>query len=78
MLDHMDADIGGYNIILEENKSGSNWSDYLKNFDRSVFLKKLEQPGNENNQDTGKTADKEEKRENKDIHEEGEKQSGLF
>ena len=77
-VDHMDADIGGYNIILEENKSGSNWSDYLKNFDRSVFLKKLEQPGNENNQDTGETADKKEKRENEDIHEEGEKQSGLF
>ncbi len=41
-VDYMDADIGGYNIILEENKSGSSWSDYLKNFDRSVFLKKLD------------------------------------
>ena len=44
-VDYMDADIGGYNIILEENKSGSSWSDYLKNFDRSVFLKKLDKPG---------------------------------
>lgn len=50
-VDHMDADIGGYNIILEENKSGSDWSDYVKNFERSVFLKKLELPGDEDGKD---------------------------
>jgi len=40
-IDHMDADIGGYNIILEENKGSADWSDYAKNFERSVLLKKL-------------------------------------
>ncbi|MDD5622727.1 MAG: HD domain-containing protein [Actinomycetota bacterium] len=44
-VDYMDADIGGYNIAMEENKSGNDWSDYLRNFDRSVFLKKLDKPG---------------------------------
>ena len=41
-VDHMDADIGGFNIVLEENKSGEDWSDYVRNFERPVFLKKLE------------------------------------
>jgi len=54
-VDHMDADIGGYNIILEENKSGSDWSDYVKNFKRSVFLKKLELPGDEDSRDIKRT-----------------------
>jgi 3'-5' exoribonuclease len=40
--DHLDADIGGYSIALEENRSGNDWSDYVKNFERSVLLKKLE------------------------------------
>jgi len=44
-VDYMDADISGYNIIMEENKSGNSWSDYLKNFDGSVFLKKLDKSG---------------------------------
>jgi len=41
-VDHMDSDVGGYNLILEANRSGSDWSDYAKNFERPVFLKKLE------------------------------------
>jgi len=46
-VDYLDADIGGYNIILEENKSGAEWSDYAKNFDGSVFLKGIESDENE-------------------------------
>ncbi len=41
-VDHMDADIGGFNIVIEENKDGEDWSDYVKNFERAVFLKKLD------------------------------------
>ncbi len=47
-VDHMDADIGGFNIVLEENKSGDDWSGYVKNFERPVFLKKLEIEGENN------------------------------
>jgi 3'-5' exoribonuclease len=45
--DHMDADIGGYSIALEGNKDGNDWSDYVKNFERSVLLRKLELPDDE-------------------------------
>ncbi len=45
--DHMDADVGGYNILIEENKNGSDWSDYAKIFERPVFLKKLKMTGSE-------------------------------
>jgi len=41
-VDHMDADIGGYNIILEESNEEDEWSAYAKNFERSVMLKKPE------------------------------------
>jgi 3'-5' exoribonuclease len=47
-LDYLDADIGGYNIILDGNKSGADWSDYAKNFEGSVFLKELESGEYEN------------------------------
>jgi 3'-5' exoribonuclease len=41
-VDYLDADIGGYNIIMDGNKSGADWSDYAKNFEGSVFLKELD------------------------------------
>ncbi len=47
-VDHMDADIGGFNIVIDENRSGEDWSDYVKNFERAVFLKKLEIEGDNN------------------------------
>ncbi len=39
-VDYMDADIGGFYSAIEANKGDSDWSEYLKNFERSVFLKK--------------------------------------
>jgi 3'-5' exoribonuclease len=39
-IDYMDADIGGFNAAIEANKGDSDWSEYMKNFERSVFLKK--------------------------------------
>ncbi len=39
--DHLDADIGGFNFILENKAENIDWSEYLKNFDRSIFLKEL-------------------------------------
>lgn len=38
-VDHMDADIGGFNNILENSGSTAQWSEYLRNFERSVYLK---------------------------------------
>ena len=56
--DHLDADIGGYSIVLEENKNESDWSDYVKNFERSVLLRKLELPDNGYDSDIGYSVDK--------------------
>jgi 3'-5' exoribonuclease len=39
-IDYMDADIGGFYSAIEASKGDSDWSEYLKNFERSVFLKK--------------------------------------
>jgi len=85
-VDHMDADVGGYSIILEGNKGGSDWSDYAKNFERSVLLKKLELPDNMYNKSTdsdikeavNNEVDNEEKEESRKIKEENEKQEELF
>ena len=77
-VDHMDADIGGYNIILEENKSGSDWSDYVKNFERSVFLKKLELPGDENSEDIKIVVDGKLDRDNTKTYREEKQQEELF
>ena len=37
----MDADVGGYNIILEESREGEDWSVFARNFEGSVMLKGL-------------------------------------
>jgi 3'-5' exoribonuclease len=77
-IDHMDADIGGYNIILEENKSGRDWSDYVKNFERSVFLKKLELPGDEDSEDIKRVVDGKLDRDNTKTYGEEKQQEELF
>lgn len=48
--DHLDADIGGFSSAMENNADGAEWSEYLKNFDRSVLLKEfnLEEENNFN------------------------------
>ncbi|MEA2016258.1 MAG: HD domain-containing protein [Actinomycetota bacterium] len=57
--DHIDADVGGFNVLVEENKGGSDWSDYAKIFERPVLLKKLKMPGNEYSEnDTGMDKDR--------------------
>ena len=38
-VDHLDADVGGFNFILEESGGFSDWYEYLRNFERSIFLK---------------------------------------
>ncbi len=40
--DHLDGDIGGFNIILENANSENDWSEYARNFERPIYLKKLE------------------------------------
>jgi 3'-5' exoribonuclease len=41
-VDHMDADVGGFSIILEESGGRVEWSEFVKNFERSIFLKELD------------------------------------
>jgi 3'-5' exoribonuclease len=40
-VDHLDADVGGFNIILEESGGKTDWSEYARNFERSIMLKEL-------------------------------------
>ncbi len=76
-VDYLDADIGGYNIILEGNKSGADWSDYAKNFEGSVFLKELESNEDENNMHIRETPDERPDNEGNEARDEN-KQNGLF
>jgi 3'-5' exoribonuclease len=57
-VDHMDADIGGFNFILESSDSEAQWSEYLKNYERSVYLKSPDYPGSNYTQEqNGNNAD---------------------
>ncbi len=40
--DHLDGDIGGFNIILENSNNENEWSEYARNFERPVFIKQLD------------------------------------
>jgi len=40
--DHLDGDIGGFNIIMENTNDENDWSDYVRNFERPVYVKQLE------------------------------------
>ncbi|MBN2072732.1 MAG: HD domain-containing protein [Actinobacteria bacterium] len=51
-VDHMDADIGGFSRILESNTGDNDWSEYMRNFERSVYIKRLE-TGEEDSEDYG-------------------------
>ncbi len=51
--DHLDGDIGGFNIILENANSENDWSEYVKNFERPIYLKKLEIEEEENRDNEG-------------------------
>jgi 3'-5' exoribonuclease len=86
--DHMDADVGGFNVLLEENKDGSDWSDYTKIFERPVLLKKLgvddggysenkKGPGKTGGREAGSAAGKKVKDGDK-APEDDRGQSGLF
>ena len=76
-VDYLDADIGGYNIILEGSKSGADWSDYARNFESSVFLREIESDEDENNMHIRKSPDdKPDDEGNKDRDKD--KQNGLF
>lgn len=75
--DYLDADIGGYNIILEENKTGADWSDYAKNFDGSVFLKGIESDENEDDMNIKEKLDERHDDEGNQAGDEN-KQNGLF
>lgn len=76
-VDYLDADIGGYNIILEGNKSGADWSDYAKNFEGSVFLKEIEPDEDENNIHIRETQDERPDNESNEARDEN-RQNELF
>ncbi len=40
-VDYLDADVAGYNLLLEESDEEVDWSRFVKNFERSVLLRRL-------------------------------------
>lgn len=40
--DHLDGDIGGFNIILENTSDENDWSEYVRNFERPVYTRRLD------------------------------------
>ena len=40
--DHLDGDIGGFNIILENTSDENDWSEYVKNFERPIYVRQLD------------------------------------
>lgn len=40
--DHLDGDIGGFNIILENTNDENDWSEYVRNFARPVYVRQLD------------------------------------
>jgi len=55
--DHLDGDIGGFNIILENTSDENEWSEYARNFERPVFIKQLDL-GEEENLESGGSSSK--------------------
>jgi 3'-5' exoribonuclease len=75
-VDHLDGDIGGFNAVLENTSDDSEWSDYARNFDRRVFVKKLdigEERNNKKPDENNKGRRKEKESSDKDSG-----QAGLF
>jgi 3'-5' exoribonuclease len=48
--DHLDGDIGGFNIIMENTSDENDWSEYVRNFERPVYVRQLDLT-EENDQD---------------------------
>ncbi|MFO7929686.1 MAG: HD domain-containing protein [Candidatus Humimicrobiaceae bacterium] len=40
-VDYLDADVAGYNLLLEESDEEVDWSRFVKNFERSVLLRQI-------------------------------------
>ncbi|MGM0365977.1 MAG: 3'-5' exoribonuclease YhaM family protein [Actinomycetota bacterium] len=41
-VDYMDAEVAAYNLLLEEGNDDSDWSQFVKGFERSVLLRRLD------------------------------------
>jgi 3'-5' exoribonuclease len=73
--DHLDGDIGGFNIILENTSNENDWSDYVRNFERPVYVRQLDLAEEVDSSNAGKgnpkTRDKKKTEDSQD-------QDGLF
>ena len=56
--DHLDGDIGGFNIIIENTSDENDWSDYVRNFERPVYVRQLDLAEEVDNGNTGKGSQK--------------------
>ena len=78
--DHLDGDIGGFNIILENTSDENEWSEYARNFERSVFTKQLDLGGEENmdNEGSSSQTDNKDSKNDREASPEETGQDGLF
>jgi len=52
--DHLDGDIGGFNIIMENTSDENDWSEYVRNFERPVYVRQLDLAEEVNGDSSGK------------------------
>jgi len=78
--DHLDGDIGGFNIIVENTSDENEWSEYARNFERPVFIKQLDLGGEENMENEGSSSQTDKKNTDNDPESSPEEagQDGLF
>ena len=73
--DHQDGDIGGFNIIMENTSDENDWSDYVRNFERPVYVRQLDLAEEFSGNDSGK---ENQKNPGKEKSEDAQDQDGLF
>ena len=78
--DHLDGDIGGFNIIVENTSDENEWSEYARNFERPVFVKQLdlEEEGNMDNESSSSQIDNKDSNNDPEASPEEAEQDGLF
>jgi 3'-5' exoribonuclease len=75
--DHLDGDIGGFNIILENTSDENDWSEYVRNFERPVYTRRLDL-GEVNMEEMGPGKKRKDIKKNPGRSSEDMDQDGLF
>ena len=76
--DHLDGDIGGFNIIMENTSDENDWSDYVRNFERPVYVRQLDLAEESDENSVGKGNPDNRQRKKSEDSQDALDQDGLF